>query len=133
MCDSYAMTRSQQAIRDLTRAMVDRTGNLPPLPGIYPDYRAPIVRNGSEGRELVMAPMDPIPSKPSQQSYARWGLFRVERPTTGHGASRRSESRHADLHRTRQRHQPQGAPIFAGLLRDAALQRLRRQPWSSVF
>ena len=55
MCNLYSVTRSQQAIRDLTRAMVDRTGNLPPLPGIYPDYRAPIVRNGSEGRELVLA------------------------------------------------------------------------------
>jgi putative SOS response-associated peptidase YedK len=55
MCNLYSVTRSQQAIRDLTRAMVDRTGNLPPLPGIYPDYRAPIVRNGPEGRELIMA------------------------------------------------------------------------------
>jgi putative SOS response-associated peptidase YedK len=34
--------------------MVDRTGNLPPLPGIFPDYPAPIVRNGEEGRELAM-------------------------------------------------------------------------------
>src|SRR6202046_951848 len=49
------MTNSQQAIRDLTRAMTDRTGNLPPLPGIFPDYRAPIVRNQPEGRELTMA------------------------------------------------------------------------------
>jgi putative SOS response-associated peptidase YedK len=55
MCNLYSMTRSQKAIRELTRAMVDRTGNLPPLPGIYPDYRAPIVGNGPEGRELVMA------------------------------------------------------------------------------
>jgi hypothetical protein len=28
---------------------------LPPLPGVFPDYFAPIVRNGVEGRELVMA------------------------------------------------------------------------------
>ena len=49
------MTKSQQAIRDLTRAMTDRTGNLPPLPGIFPDYLAPIVRNQPDGRELTMA------------------------------------------------------------------------------
>src|ERR1700733_4083225 len=49
------MTNSQQAIRDLTRAMTDRTGNLPPLPGIFPDYQAPIVRNQPEGRELAMS------------------------------------------------------------------------------
>jgi hypothetical protein len=34
------MTKGQQAIRKLARAMVDRTGNLPSLPGIYPDYPA---------------------------------------------------------------------------------------------
>jgi len=36
--------------------MRDVVGNLPPLPGIFPDYPAPIVRTGSDGvRELVMA------------------------------------------------------------------------------
>jgi putative SOS response-associated peptidase YedK len=55
MCNLYSATRSKAAIRKLARAMVDRTGNLPPLPGIFPDYAAPIVRNGPDGRELVMA------------------------------------------------------------------------------
>jgi putative SOS response-associated peptidase YedK len=60
MCNLYSLTRSQTAILQATRAMVDRTGNMPPLPGIYPDYPAPIVRHGANGeRELVMA---------------RWGL-----------------------------------------------------------
>jgi putative SOS response-associated peptidase YedK len=35
--------------------MRDTTGNLPPLPGIFPDGAAPIVRNTAEGRELAMA------------------------------------------------------------------------------
>jgi putative SOS response-associated peptidase YedK len=35
--------------------MTDSTGNLPPLPGIFPDYAAPIVRNLPGGRELMMA------------------------------------------------------------------------------
>lgn len=35
--------------------MIDRTGNLPPMPGIFPDYAAPIVRNGNGGRELALA------------------------------------------------------------------------------
>ena len=36
--------------------MRDKTGNLPPLPGVFPDYSAPIVRNAEDGlRELVMA------------------------------------------------------------------------------
>jgi putative SOS response-associated peptidase YedK len=55
MCNLYSLTKGQQAIRELARAMSDRTGNLPLLPGIYPDYRAPIVRNQGEGRELTMA------------------------------------------------------------------------------
>lgn len=55
MCNLYSMTKGQQAIRDLARAMVDKSGNMPQLPGIYPDYPAPIVRNGPDGRELVMA------------------------------------------------------------------------------
>lgn len=55
MCNLYSLTKGQAAIRALTRAMVDRTGNLPPMPGIFPDYAAPIVRNGPEGRELVLA------------------------------------------------------------------------------
>lgn len=56
MCNLYSMTSSQQAIRDLTRAMRDSLGNLPALPGIYPDYAAPIVRTGEDGvRETAMA------------------------------------------------------------------------------
>jgi putative SOS response-associated peptidase YedK len=55
MCNLYSVTKGQQAIRELSRAMNDRTGNLPPMPGIFPDYMAPIVRNQPDGRELTMA------------------------------------------------------------------------------
>jgi putative SOS response-associated peptidase YedK len=56
MCNLYSMTRNQDAIRAIAKAMRNGTGNLPPLPGIFPDYSAPIVRNGADGlRELVMA------------------------------------------------------------------------------
>ncbi|EAU39901.1 hypothetical protein FP2506_17534 [Fulvimarina pelagi HTCC2506] len=35
--------------------MTDRTGNLPSLPGVFPDMEAPVVRNGYDGdRELTM-------------------------------------------------------------------------------
>jgi putative SOS response-associated peptidase YedK len=50
------MITNQQAIRRLFNIRNDRTGNLPLLPGIFPDQQAPIVRIGSDGeRELVMA------------------------------------------------------------------------------
>jgi putative SOS response-associated peptidase YedK len=56
MCNLYSLTKGQQAIRDLAGAMRDSTGNLPILPGIYPDYFAPIVRKGPDGlRELTLA------------------------------------------------------------------------------
>jgi putative SOS response-associated peptidase YedK len=53
MCNLYSMTKGQQAIRELTRALQDRTGNLPLLPAIFPDQQAPVVREGAGGRELV--------------------------------------------------------------------------------
>lgn len=56
MCNLYSMTKNQDAIRRLFRIDRDLTGNLPPLPGIFPDYAAPIVRAAEGGqRELVMA------------------------------------------------------------------------------
>lgn len=55
MCNLYSLTKGQQAIRELTGAMRDQTGNLPPLPGIFPDYAAPIVRVQEGERELAIA------------------------------------------------------------------------------
>jgi len=55
MCNLYSITKGQKAILDIARAMSDRTGNMPSLPGIFPDYSAPIVRNQPAGRELTMA------------------------------------------------------------------------------
>ena len=54
MCNLYSVTKGQQAIRDLFRVIRDTTGNLPPMPGIFPDYMAPVVRNTPDGRELTM-------------------------------------------------------------------------------
>jgi putative SOS response-associated peptidase YedK len=56
MCNLYSITKGQAAIIAWTRAMRDATGNLPPIPGVFPDYLAPIVRNAPDGvRELSMA------------------------------------------------------------------------------
>lgn len=56
MCNLYAVTKGQQAIREAANAMRDTTGNLPAMPGVFPDYAAPIVRTGTDGvRELVLA------------------------------------------------------------------------------
>jgi putative SOS response-associated peptidase YedK len=56
MCNLYSVTKGQQAIREAARAMRDTAGNLPLLPGIFPDHAAPIVRTAADGvRELARA------------------------------------------------------------------------------
>jgi putative SOS response-associated peptidase YedK len=56
MCNLYSVTKGQAAIREFARAMRDTTGNLPSMPGVFPDYSAPIVRNALDGvRELALA------------------------------------------------------------------------------
>ena len=53
------MTKGQAAIIAMAREMSDRTGNLPSMSGIFPDYSAPIVRNENGQRVL---------------DRARWGM-----------------------------------------------------------
>ena len=55
MCNEYSQKRGQQEIMERTRVVHDRTGNLPELPGIFPDTMAPVVRADRDGtRELMM-------------------------------------------------------------------------------
>lgn len=54
MCNLYSMTSSQAAITDMIKVWDDRTGNMPPLPGIYPDKPAPVITQTSGGRVLSM-------------------------------------------------------------------------------
>ena len=51
MCNLYSITTNQAAISALFRVVNRYVGNLAPMPGVFPDYKAPIVRNGAEGRE----------------------------------------------------------------------------------
>src|ERR1700687_2984586 len=55
MCTLCSITTSQAAIIALFRVINRYVGNLAPMPGVFPDYKAPIVRNGPEGRELASA------------------------------------------------------------------------------
>jgi putative SOS response-associated peptidase YedK len=67
MCNLYALTTAQQALRDLARALElgpvdDLLGNLPALSGIYPDAEAPII---GLGRGEAAGPV---------LKLARWGM-----------------------------------------------------------
>src|SRR3978361_494754 len=55
MCNLYSITTNQAAIIALFRVVNRYVGNLPPMPGVFPDYKAPIIRTGAEGRELATA------------------------------------------------------------------------------
>jgi putative SOS response-associated peptidase YedK len=87
------MTTDVEAIRRLFQvdASNDKSGNLPVMPGVFPDYRAPIVRNGDGGRELDMA---------------RWGM-----PSSQHALMEATKKRAAKL-------EAKGKPVdFKELLR----------------
>lgn len=70
------MTKTRDEIVGLVGALRDLTGNQPPLPGIYPDYAAPIVR--VENGERII-------------TNARWGLpspaFALEGKKTDRGVT----------------------------------------------
>jgi putative SOS response-associated peptidase YedK len=77
MCNLYSITTNQAAISALFRVVNRYVGNLAPMPGVFPDYRAPIVRNGAEGRELTTA---------------RWGM-----PSSAHALMEATKKRAAKL------------------------------------
>lgn len=85
MCNLYSLNVSREEIRGLVEALRDFTGNQPPLPGIYPDYQAPVVR--VENGDRIIA-------------NARWGLpspaFALDGKKTDRGVTnvRNSASAH---------------------------------------
>ena len=85
MCNLYSLTKGQAAIRELARAMIDHAGNLPPLPGIFPDYGAPIVRESAEGRELVVGRWGmPSPRYALQGKKVDRGVTNIRRVDSPH-------------------------------------------------
>ena len=85
MCNLYSMTKSQDAIRQVAKVLKDRTGNMPLLPGIFPDYAAPIVRNTLEGRTLEMARWGlPSPAFALQGRNSDPGITNVRKTESSH-------------------------------------------------
>jgi len=54
MCNLYSITTNQEAVIRLFRVLNRYVGNLPPMPGVFPDYPAPVVRNVGNDREMAM-------------------------------------------------------------------------------
>ena len=57
MCNLYSVTTNREALRELARAMgewLDETGNFQPLPSVFPNQVAPVVRSTPNGgREAI--------------------------------------------------------------------------------
>lgn len=54
LCNLYSITKGQAAIRALFDDIRDETGNLAPMPEVYPDFHAPVVANMDGERVLTM-------------------------------------------------------------------------------
>jgi hypothetical protein len=54
VCNLHSITTNQAAIIALFRVINRCVGNLPPLPGVFPNYPTPVVRNAGAERELTM-------------------------------------------------------------------------------
>src|SRR6476661_7803272 len=52
-CNLYSITTNQEAISRLFRVVNRYVGNLAPMPGVFPDYPAPVIRNTDAGSEMV--------------------------------------------------------------------------------
>jgi putative SOS response-associated peptidase YedK len=54
MCNLYSITTNQASIIALFRVINRYVGNLAPMPGVFPDYPAPVIRNAEAGREMTL-------------------------------------------------------------------------------
>jgi hypothetical protein len=95
MGNLYSITTNQTAIAALFRVVNRYVGNLPPMPGVFPDYPAPIVRTGTEGREqravgdaVVSACANGSREETRRQIGSQGEYGRLQR-TAPHGAGQR--------------------------------------------
>lgn len=87
MCNLYSMTKPHDAVRRFfTRGWPeDRSGNQSPLPAIFPDMAAPIVRNTEDGRQLIMARWGmPTPAKYLADRKVDRGVTNIRQVTSPH-------------------------------------------------
>jgi hypothetical protein len=54
MCNLYSITTNQEAIIRLFRVINRYVGNLAPMPGVFPGYPAPVIRNTDTGTEMTL-------------------------------------------------------------------------------
>jgi putative SOS response-associated peptidase YedK len=53
MCNPNSIVRSRDEMARAVRVLIDRTANQPPLPAVFPDQLAPIVRVNSASERVM--------------------------------------------------------------------------------
>ena len=85
MCNRYAMNRTREEVRLSAKALRDVNNNQPPLPGIFPDYPAPIVRVQNGVREMANARWGmPSPAFALQGRNSDSGITNVRNTASAH-------------------------------------------------
>jgi len=56
MCNLYSITANQAAIISLFRVINRYVGNLVPMPGVFPDHPAPVIRDAGDGADALRQP-----------------------------------------------------------------------------
>lgn len=67
MCNLYSLSKHQAGILQMARAMTSEVGNFPPMPGIFPDYAAPVIRTNAAGERELAMPRWGMPSSKKAQ------------------------------------------------------------------
>jgi len=85
MCNLYNVTTNRQAVVAFTKAMRDNGGWNQPSLNVYPNTRAPVVRNAPDGvRELAMLTWG-MPTPPDRvKGKVDRGTTNIRRPQFGH-------------------------------------------------
>jgi len=97
MCNLYSLITPQAEIRASFGVSTDRADNLPPLPGIFPDQRAPVVRVTEDGERVLEMFRWGIPGPKQFGGACRKDFWRRK-----FILARRAHSGHRDRFRARQ-------------------------------
>jgi putative SOS response-associated peptidase YedK len=92
VCNLYSITTNQAAIIALFRVINRYVGNLPSMPGVFPDYPAPVVRSGGADRELTMMRWC-MPPPPRAGGYPVTNIRNTSSPHSGLAEARKPLSR----------------------------------------
>jgi putative SOS response-associated peptidase YedK len=80
MCNLYSITTNQAAIIALFRVMNRYVGNLAPMPGVFPDFPAPFIRNADAEREMTMMRWGmPPPPRAGGYEYPQYDVAALAR------------------------------------------------------